>query len=222
MPKPVSVKWIRRRLLGWGREHFRPFSWRAERDPYRLLVTEVLLKQTTARQVASVRTEVLSRYPGAAELANAEPEELAADIHTLGFSRQRALGLQQLGSALVAMGRVPTTVDALRRLPAVGPYTASAVACFAFGRRQVALDVNVARIIARIFAIAPKRGELRKNAEVVRLASALTQGPSPREINWALLDLGAEICRPLPRCPACPLAQQCNYGRQDIVNNRGR
>jgi A/G-specific adenine glycosylase len=73
--------------------------------------------------------------------------------------------------------------------------------------------VNVARIVARLFGISPARGELRKNAQVLRYATWLVDGPHPRRLNWALLDLGALVCRPKPRCQACPLQQRCEYVR---------
>jgi len=208
-----AVAWMRRRLLRWGPVHFRGFPWRTDRDPYRTLVTEVLLKQTRAIQVGPVREALLRKYPVPSSLAEADPDDLSGLIRRLGFADQRVPQLGALGRALTKTGRTPRTVAGLLTLPGVGPYTAAAVACFAFGRRAAALDVNVARIIGRVFAIAPEHGELRKNADVIRIASALVSTGSPREINWALLDLGAEVCRPHPHCSACPLASRCQFKR---------
>lgn len=208
-----AVAWMRRRLLRWGRAHFRDFPWRTDRDPYRTLVTEVLLKQTRAVQVRPVREALLRRYPVPRSLAEADPGDLSTLIRRLGFADQRVPQLGALGRALTKTGRAPRTVAGLLALPGVGPYTAAAVACFAFGHRAAALDVNVARIIGRVFGIAPEHGELRKNADVIRIASTMVHGGSPREINWALLDLGAEVCRPNPRCSACPVASRCHFKR---------
>jgi A/G-specific adenine glycosylase len=206
-----AVTWMRRRLFRWGRAHFRAFPWRTDRDPYRTLVTEVLLKQTRAVQVGPVRDALLRTYPVPSSLAEADPDDLSTLIRRLGFADQRVSQLGALGRALTRAGRTPRTIAGLLALPGVGPYTAAAVACFAFGRRAAALDVNVARIIGRVFGIAPEHGELRKNAEVIRIASTIVSGGSPREINWALLDLGAEVCRPNPHCSACPLASRCQF-----------
>jgi A/G-specific adenine glycosylase len=99
----------------------------------------------------------------------------------------------------------------LRDLPGIGPYAAAATSCFVFGHREIALDVNVARIISRVFGLKPRRGELRKNRQVLQMGTALISGPSPRALNWALLDLGATVCRPKPKCDVCPLSAKCNY-----------
>jgi A/G-specific adenine glycosylase len=206
-----DIPWMRRQLLRWGHVHFRSFPWRSDRDPYRTLVTEILLKQTRADQVRPVRETFLKRYPVPGSLAAADPADLSSLVRTLGFADQRVPQLSALGRALSKRGRLPRDLAGLLALPGVGAYTASAVACFAFGRREPALDVNVARIIGRVFGIAPERGELRKNAVIIAIAAAIVRCRRPREINWALLDLGAEICRPNPRCSACPLSRRCEY-----------
>jgi A/G-specific adenine glycosylase len=215
-----QVQWLRRRLLNWGKLNFRDFVWRSDRDAYRLLVTEVLLRQTNAGHVLRVREAFLSAFPKATDLCRASPDEVFGLIRGLGFGRQRADQLRRLGCAIVARNRIPTTARALADLPGVGNYTAGAVACFAFGRREPAVDVNVARIIGRLFDIRPERGELRKNSTVRRIAMEMVAGGAPRRLNWALLDLGALICRPTPRCTVCPLLDGCLHGGRVVRTDR--
>jgi len=207
---PGYIRRIRRLLLGWGRRHFRPFTWRTDRDLYRTLVTEVLLKQTTAERTVAVRSDLLRTYPTAHALALATPIELKEVIASLGFGKQRTAQLIALGRAL-SEGRVHRSVSALLALPGVGPYTAGAAACFAWGRAEPALDVNVARIIVRVFGIEVAKGEPRRHHRVQELARRLVTGPYPRNMNWTLLDLGATVCRPRPSCDDCPLADVCLY-----------
>jgi len=207
---PDNIRWLRRRLLVWGGKHYRPFPWREDRDPYRVLVTEVLLKQTRADRVSSVRSSVFGDYPTPTALAHADVAALAKHIRTLGFGRQRTKQLLSLARAIDGHP-IPRAPALLRTLPGIGEYSAAATACFAFGERTIALDVNVARILGRVFGIRLARGELRKNPMIRSIGERLIQGATPRRVNWALLDLGAAVCRPKPRCTECPLEPRCRY-----------
>lgn len=202
---------VRRRLLPWAQVNFRPYPWRGDRNPYRTLITEILLRQTNADRIPHVREKFLGSYPVADSLANATVKDIEAQIAILGFGKQRARQLSVLGHQLVALGNIPHNATDLMSLSGVGFYTANATACFAFGARTPALDVNVARIIARVFGLAPARGELRKNVTIKTLAHALVDGPRPRNLNWGLLDLGAAVCRPNPLCSRCPLSSICDF-----------
>ena len=173
-------------------------------------MTEILLKQTRADRVGDVRSGLFDTYPSPAALARADPSGLAKRIRTLGFGRQRSEQLLALGHALNEQP-IPRQPALLRTLPGIGPYSAAAAACFAYGRQCIALDVNVARILGRVFGIAPKRGELRKSPLIRAVGQRLIEGANPRRINWALLDLGAAACRPQPKCHICPLQARCQY-----------
>ena len=216
------IRRARRLLLRWGREHFRSFPWRFDRDFYRTLITEILLKQTTAERVVPVRHELVTRFPDPGALGGGDPAELAAIIGSLGFAEQRTAQLIALGRALTAKSLGRTVSSRLLELPGVGPYTAAAVACFAWGRPEPALDVNVARIVMRLFGVPIASGEPRRNRTVNKLAQELVAGQQPREMNWALLDLGAEVCRPAPRCSECPLARLCVHASQVKASTRAR
>lgn len=200
---------MRRRILAWGRGHFRPFPWRCDRDPYRTLITEILLRQTNADRVLPVRKTFLQLYPNPEQLAEAAPSDVARLLEPLGFARQRSNQLVALGRKLATLGRCPRSTEGLLELPAIGPYSAAAVGCFAFGQARAAFDVNLARIIVRFFGLEVPRGELRRNRLALQLADAVVGGKDPRALNWAFLDLGALICRPVPSCSNCPLVRRC-------------
>jgi A/G-specific adenine glycosylase len=209
----TEVRWLRRRLLAWGRTHYRDFPWRQDRDLYRSLVTEILLKQTRAEGVEPVRLKLLSTYPSAKSMAHALPSDIEIHIRKLGFGKQRAVQLHALGHALEDAS-IPRRPNQLVELPGIGSYAAAAISCFVFGHREIALDVNVARIISRVFDLLPLSGELRKNRKIIQVGQTIISGPRPRDLNWALLDLGALVCRPRPKCNACPLSLRCSYAIQ--------
>lgn len=217
--RPDDIRWLRRRLLIWGHEHYRHFPWRADRDPYRVLVTEVLLKQTRADRVGNVRASVFGDYPSAASLAGADTSALAKRIAILGFGRQRSEQLISLARAIDGQP-IPRSPELLRTLPGIGDYSADATACFAFGKRTIAVDVNVARILGRVFGITLDRGELRKSPLIRSIGERVIQGAAPRRVNWALLDLGAAVCRPTPRCKECPLRIRCCYAQMVAIDAR--
>ncbi len=169
-------------LLEWFDEHGRDLPWRRTRDPYAILVSEVMLQQTQAARVVPRYLDWLERWPSVEALAAAPTAEVIRAWQGLGYNR-RALNLQRAAQA-VAAGGWP---DDLTALPGVGPYTADAVACFAFGRPVLPVDVNVRRVLER---------------------TGLTFDHSCAQ---ALMDLGATVCiARVPRCRACPLAAGCS------------
>jgi A/G-specific adenine glycosylase len=172
---------MRDRLLAWYREHGRALPWRETRDPYAILVSEVMLQQTQVERVVPRWRAWLERWPTAAALAAASPADVIVAWQGLGYNR-RAVNLHRAARVVAAHG----WPDDLTELPGVGPYTAAAVANFAFGRDVLPVDTNVRRIQERT-------GET--------FDGACTQ---------ALFDLGATICLArIPRCGDCPLATMC-------------
>src|SRR5690349_8269757 len=125
------ARWLRRRLLAWGAINFRDFPWRHDRDPFRTLITEILLRQTNASRVVPVREKFLTRFSNADQLAHADPRIVRESVAPLGFGYQRAPQLIALSAELKVRNSVPRSVEALGQLPGVGTYTARAVACFA-------------------------------------------------------------------------------------------
>ena len=172
---------MRERLLRWYADNGRDLPWRRTRDPYAILVSEVMLQQTQAARVAPRWRAWLDRWPTTAALAAAPTAEVIREWQGLGYNR-RAVSLQRAAGVVVEHG----WPDDLTELPGVGPYTAAAVGCFAFGRPLLPVDVNVRRVQER------------------------TGQPFDHECAQALMDLGATVCiARVPRCDACPLAAGC-------------
>jgi A/G-specific adenine glycosylase len=202
------------RLLAWYDRERRDLPWRAApgaaADPYAVWISEIMLQQTTVAAVAPRFRQFLARWPSIAELAAADLDDVLHAWQGLGYYA-RARNLHACARAVVAGhgGRMPRDPDALARLPGIGAYTAAAIAAIAFGRRTTPVDANVARVVARLFAVADPLPAGR--ARVVALAEALT--PPPRragDFAQALMDLGAAVCTPrAPACTVCPLAGAC-------------
>jgi A/G-specific adenine glycosylase len=202
------IQETRARVLAWFGEAGRDLPWRATRDPYRVLVAEVLAQQTQAARAAAAWPRFLGRFPDVETLAAAPPAEVLRAWQGLGYNR-RALALHRTARAVVERGGWPDTVEGLAALPGVGPYTARAVACFALGLPVAPVDTNVARVLARALA-GSDPAELGQAARQ-RLADQAM--PPGRAWAWssALMDLGALHCRPRPRCRGCPLAPSCRW-----------
>jgi A/G-specific adenine glycosylase len=168
-------------LLAWFAENGRRLPWRETTDPYSILVSEVMLQQTQVARVVPRYLEWLGRWPTAEALADASPAEAIRAWQGLGYNR-RALNLHRAARIVAERG----WPDDLTELPGVGPYTAAALASFAFGRPVLPVDVNVRRVLER------------------------TRGAFGPETAQALFDLGATVCLArVPRCGACPLAGAC-------------
>jgi A/G-specific adenine glycosylase len=218
----ASPEETRERVLAWFAEAGRDLPWRATRDPYRVLVAEVLAQQTQAARAAAAWPRFLERFPDVATLAAAAPAEVLRAWQGLGYNR-RALALHRTAQAVAERGGWPDTVEGLAALPGVGPYTARAVACFALGRRVAPVDTNVARVLARSLAGADPaqltpaaRQRLADEALPPPAHGPAVPGapdPSGRAWTWssALMDVGALHCRPRPRCEGCPLAPSCRW-----------
>jgi A/G-specific adenine glycosylase len=205
---PGQLREVRERLLAWFAAAGRRLPWRATRDPYRVLVAEVLAQQTQAERAAAAWPRFLARFPDVGALANATPAEVLRAWQGLGYNR-RALALRATARAVVERGGWPDTVEGLAALPGVGPYTARAVACFALGLQVAPVDTNVARVVARVLA-GSDPAALRPAARQALADAAL---PAGQAWTWssALMDVGALHCRPRPRCVGCPLALACRW-----------
>ncbi len=186
-------------LLDWYARVRRPLPWRATRDPYALLVSEVMLQQTQAARVVPYFEAFLARFPDPAALAAAPARDVLAAWSGLGYNR-RALALQR-AAAVVAEHGWP---DDLTALPGVGPYTAAAVASFAWDAQRAAVDVNARRVLERW------DGRRHAPAALAARADAVLPGGRAAEWNQAMMELGATVCTArAPRCDACPVAAWC-------------
>jgi A/G-specific adenine glycosylase len=197
-------------ILAWYAAVRRDLPWRRTRDPYRILVSEVMLQQTQVARVVPYYEAFLARFPDEAALADAPAADVLRAWSGLGYNR-RALALQA-AARVVARDGWPRDVEGLRALPGVGPYTAAAVASFAFGVQAAAVDTNVRRAIERLDR------RRRPVAALARRADALL--PTGRAADWnqAMMELGATVCSArAPACEACPAATCRSRGRVAVV-----
>src|SRR5919197_3969258 len=207
-PAPELLAGLRSEVLAWFAAAGRDLAWRRTRDPYRILVAEMLAQQTQAARAAAAWPAFLAAFPTVGALAAASPAGVLRAWQGIGYNR-RALALRAAARAVVDRGGWPPDVAGLAALPGVGPYTARAIACFAFGQQVAPVDTNVARVLARSLAGADPSG--LGAAARQRLADAAV--PDGRAWEWssALMDLGAAHCRPQPRCQGCPLLARCRW-----------
>ena len=197
-------------LLRWYRKHGRQLPWRNEENPYRILVSEVMLQQTQVSRVQTKYPEFLKKYPTFSKLASAKSSEAIRAWSGMGYNK-RVLRLHALSQTIVQEfgGNLPSDVEGLRTLPGIGRYTANAIACFAFGSQVPVVDTNVARVFGRLY---PPRGKVAPPTPsfVWELASEHLPRTRAHDWNQALMDLGATICTAArPRCEACPLQHLC-------------
>ena len=200
-------------LLDWYGRHRRDLPWRALRgrqpDPYRVLLSEFMLQQTTVATVSRRFPEFLARFPTLAAVAAADEAEVLHAWQGLGYYR-RARSLHALARAVVARhgGMLPHDDTALRALPGIGAYTAAAVRAIAFDQPVVPVDGNVQRVMARVASVETPLPAAAP--ELAALAAALAPRERAGDVAQALMDLGAAVCRPRqPRCPLCPWGTLC-------------
>jgi A/G-specific adenine glycosylase len=200
------------RLLAWHRANARPLPWRSDpRDPYRVLVSELMLQQTQVERVVGRFESFLGAFPDLATMAAAGEEEVLAAWSGLGYYRRARL-LHRLARQVAAgSGSLPGNAAALAKLPGIGPYTAGAVASLAFGEAVPVLDGNVLRVASRVLAAAgDPRAAAGRRVLLRWLRPLVEEGGEPGLVNEALMELGATVCRRVaPLCARCPLAADC-------------
>lgn len=199
-------------LLAWYDRHARVLPWRGIHDPYRTWVSETMLQQTRVESVIGYYERFLTRFPTVADLAAAPEDDVLKMWEGLGYySRARNLhkGAKQVMADFV--GNIPSTVEELRRISGVGPYTAGAIASIAFEQPVPAVDGNVIRVVSRLRGIRENVGIPSVRRALEGEASALVPAERPGDFNQALMDLGATICVPgTPACERCPLQACCD------------
>jgi len=196
-------------LLNWAEASGRNPPWRSVSEPYLLAVAELLLQKTKASDVEPVWTELTSRFPTAASLAEAQDDDIRKAIVALGLGRQRTGRLKAMATAMMSS----RDFDAL---PGLGPY-GSAIVSLSVGRgpHKVPVDGNIARVVCRYHGLRFERGEPRKKSQVREAVETLLSGQEDSggklRLVYALVDLGAGVCGRTPSCQVCPLAATCSF-----------
>jgi A/G-specific adenine glycosylase len=203
-------------LLAWYAREQRDLPWRRTNDPYAIWVSEVMLQQTRVQTVIPYWTRFLGAYPTVHALAEAPLDGVLSLWSGLGYYR-RARMLHEGARDVVAahQGAFPDTVEGLEEIRGIGRYTAGAIASIAFGRAAALVDGNVARVLARIFALEDDLRGAAGMARVWRIAHALVPKQDAGSWNQALMELGATTCTPKsPRCLLCPVQARCDARAQ--------
>ena len=198
-----NILQFRRLLLRWYGAHQRKLPWRGESDPYRILVSEIMLQQTRVAVVENRYRKFIAQFPSAQRLARAKEQTVLAAWSGLGYYR-RARNLHRAAKEIAKAGEFPRTAEALRELPGIGRYTANAVASIAFAEPVAVVDGNVKRVLQRF------TGRTLNEKEYWQTAEAMLAPASPGDFNQSMMELGATICLPgKPLCETCPVLDLC-------------
>lgn len=216
---PGRLRYYRTHLRRWFHAHGRDLPWRRTRDPYQILVSEIMLHQTQAPRVAQVYPEFLERFPTIDAVAAARLHEVKRLTDPLGY-KIRGRWIKQIADEVVnyRAGEFPATVEDLMALPGVGRYTAGAVMTFAHGVPTPILDTNVARVLERWFAgsLPPGDPPAQRRRRLWALAAAILPRDDGWSINQGIMDFGAQICTARrPACDGCVMRRRCHYIRAD-------
>ena len=203
-------------LRRWFRANGRDLPWRNTRDPYRILVSELMLQQTQVSRVVPKYAEFLATFPTLHHIARARPKRVTEAWSGLGYYA-RARNLHALAKVVTDGGRnvyglLPADAESLRALPGVGAYTAGAVSSFAYERRAELVDTNVARVLKRVFAPSLVITSTRGQKQLWSIARALLPrtGKATWTHNQALMELGALVCTArVAHCAVCPVRRVC-------------
>ena len=205
------IRTFQRVLLRWYRHHQRPLPWRRTRDPYKILVSEIMLQQTQVDRVIPKYHEFLRRYPTVESLADARTAELRKTWYPLGYN-VRPLRLRKIAREVLRRyrGRIPDSYDGLIAMDGIGRYTAGAVLSFAFGQDAPILDTNVARLLERYFGLRARMGTSTSRRLLWDLAARVIPAGQGYDINQAMMDFGATVCTARrPACQRCALRRHC-------------
>jgi A/G-specific adenine glycosylase len=212
-------------LIAWYRHSRRDLPWRRTRDPWRILVSEVMLQQTRVQTVVPYYERFFERFPDVGAFAHASEQDVLAAWAGLGYY-SRVRNLQRAARAIVEAGAFPASYESLRELPGVGDYTAAAVASIAFGFPHAAVDGNVLRVISRLMNDAADIASPSTRARFAEIADELLDGDDPGDFNQGMMELGATVCLPRnPACLLCPMSMFCDgfaAGRQHQLPIKSR
>jgi A/G-specific adenine glycosylase len=215
---------FRSALSTWYKRYARNLPWRESIDPYRILVSELMLQQTQVATVLGYYRRWFDRFPTIRDLANADEASVLRAWQGLGYYR-RARNLHQCSKIIFGEldGQFPSTVEELRKLPGIGKYTAGAIVSFAFDRPAAIVDANIARVLSRLANLQEPINKPPGERTIWELAGRFAEGADPRLSNSALMELGATLCVPRkPLCVICPVRMFCCAENPESLPKRGK
>jgi len=212
MPSRENIAFFRRKIIGWFKKNKRNYPWRETRDPFRILVAEMMLRRTRADQVVPIYERFCREFPDVQTLARANQEAIEKILIPLGLKwRMRAFTMMALEVVEKYHSRIPDTRKELISLPGVGEYVAGAVLSIAYGKNEWLVDSNILRIFKRYFGIRTSK-EGRRDKHVIEMAKIYMSGKDPGAATMGILDISALVCKPQnPLCKGCPLRKSCHY-----------
>lgn len=212
LPSVEDIRLFRGKVIRWFNKNKRNYPWRETRDPFKVLIAEMMLRRTKADQVKAVYDRLFAEYPDVETMAKAGNKELEQILYPLGLKwRTPAFGLVAREVKEKYQCKIPEAREELTTLPGVGEYVAGAVLSIAYGKEEWIVDSNIVRLFRRYFGIKTSK-EGRRDKHVVEIAKAYVSGKDPRKANLALLDFAALVCLPGdPGCIQCPVSAACHY-----------
>lgn len=215
LPRSERIRFekIQKTLISWYKKNRREFSWRKKiRDPYEVLVCEVMGQQTQASRIEQFLPRFLNQFPTIESLASAKKSDIIRQWQGLGYNR-RALNMQKAAIEL-ANKPFPKTETDLLALSGIGPYTARAILIFSFNKSIAAIDVNIERVVSRLSRKMPDTDTMLSKQAVLAIAESIIPERQSRLWHEALMDFGATICtKRNPKCKECPLFENCRTGK---------
>ena len=227
LPKIFPVTRFQQDLMNWYQVNHRSLPWRETKNPYYIWISEIMLQQTQVKTVNQYFSRFIERFPTVENLANASIEEVLKYWEGLGYYN-RAIKLHQTSQIVKNefQGRFPENYQQLLNLPGIGPYTAGAIASFAFNLPEPAIDGNVARVISRILLITTDNSKAGTKQKIQQFVLKIMLREKIEVFNQALMELGATICAPgRPECSECPVCYTCKaflHKKQEVIPNLGK
>lgn len=209
-----NAEFFQKTILRWWNEKRRNYPWRKTSDPYLTLITEILLRKTTATHVNSIYNTFFKSYPTIQSLATATKKEIKELITPLGLANQRSEQLSKLANTIINKhsGQIPKTYAELLDLPGVGRYTAGAVMCVAHKQDEAMVDTNVVRVMVRYFGFQSGKKTPYTDPKLWEFVKDLIPKGKCKEFNLGIMDFANAICLPkIPKCNDCPLNKSCKF-----------
>ncbi len=205
-------------LLKWAADHLIDYPWRKNRNPYRILISEILLTRTKAPQVAPVYEKFIKTYPTLEKFLNMDLNIVETLIKSLGLSF-RSQNLKEISIKIKEnhQNKIPSEFKELKELKGIGDYSANAILCFGFNEKRPLLDSNYIRIYKRVFNITSKTKTAKTDKFLWTFSEDLLPDKNYVDFNYAILDLGGNICTPKKtKCNNCPIKNICNFYKSNL------